>query len=410
MKATNTNFTALDIGSSKISVLAANVDFSGDARIGYQGIFKSSGIKAGIINDYKQAENSLINAIYHLERAIDKNVSTVSISISGVGVKSSYIYQKVRLLDGRVTSADVKVLKAKALEQFDEKQHTVLHYFPIEYTLDQNNSINNPVGMFGNILGCRLHVVTADTGQINNILNCFGKCHINVKEITIGSYAASLAVLTDDEKSLGSVVIDFGSNTTSFAIFSGSQLIYTGFVPLGGDHITGDIAKILSIGVDSAEKLKVMYGSALSSNNDSENIINLNELEPNSSHDFEGNITANDLSMIISARAEEIVELLKAEYDKVGVDHLIGRRIVLTGGGAQLRGLKEIVSTAFNKQVRIGQPLNIPGFENDHTTPSYCATLGLVKAEMIKLKKKSSFGRASTNILQKISSWLQDPA
>lgn len=409
MKATNINFTALDVGSSKISLLAASVDYSGDARIGYQGIFKSSGIKGGIINDYKKAENSIINAIYHLEKSIDRNISSVSISISGVGVKSSYIYQKIRLLDGKVTSGDIKLLSVKALEQFDSKQYTVLHYFPIEYTLDQNNSINNPVGMFGNILGCRLHVVTADTGQINNLINCFSKCHINVKEITIGSYASSLAVLTDDEKSLGSVVIDFGSNTTSFAIFSASQLIYTGFIPIGGDHITGDIAKILSIGVDSAEKLKVMYGSALSSNRDSENIINLSEIEPGINHDFDGNITANDLSMIISARAEEIIELLKAEYDKVGVDHLIGRRIVLTGGGAQLRGIKEIVSSTFNKQVRIGQPLNIPGFENDHTTPSFCSTLGLIKSEMLKQKKKSNLGMSSSNILQKISSWLQDP-
>lgn len=410
MKAINTNFTALDIGSSKISVLAAHLQFNGDARLGYQGIFRSSGIKAGEIKDFKLAENSIVSAIYNLEKEIDRNVSSLSISISGVGVKSSYIYHKVYVNDGRVTNNDVKTLISSAVELFSSRGKTVLHYFPIEFTLDQNNEINNPVGMFGNTLGCRLHVVTADSGLITNIMNCFAKCNINVEEIIVGAYAASLAVLTDDEKSLGSVVLDFGSDTTSFAIFSGSQLIYTGFVPLGGNSITSDIAKILSINMESAEKLKVLYGSALSSNNDTENIINLVEFGLNASTEDEHTITANDLSMIIAARAEEIVDLVKGEYDRIGVDHLVGRRIVLTGGASQLRGMKEIVTSTFSKQVRMGHPFNIPGFESDHTLQGYCACIGVIKNEMIKHKKHTGFEITSRNIFQKISSWLKDPA
>ncbi|MDX1924493.1 MAG: cell division protein FtsA [Rickettsiaceae bacterium] len=410
MKASSTNFTALDIGSSKISILGVDMQSDGEARVGYQGIFRSTGIKSGLIHDYDQAEHSIISAIYNLENDTQQNISNISILLSGVGVKSMYIYKKVKLLEGRVSSADVKALNNKAVETFNDTSQTVLHYFPIEYTLDQNHSINNPVGMFGNVLGCKMHVITSDTGQIANILNCFSKCHINVKDILVGVFASSLAVLTEDEKTLGSVVIDFGSDTTSFAIFAKGNLLYTKFIPLGGNHITSDIAKILSISMKNAEKLKVMYGSALRANIDTENIINLAEFGASPSNDDEMNITSNDLSSIISARAEEIVEIIKSEYDKTFLDHLVGRRVVLTGGGSQLRGMKEIVASNFNKQVRVGHPLNIPGFESDHTTQSFCACIGLVKYEMSKLKKQSSFAKASQTIMHKISSWLRDPA
>ena len=408
MKTTVTNFTALDIGSSRVSVLAANLESNGEARIGYQGIFQSFGLSAGVIKDYKALELSIVNSIYNLEKETDKNITSVTIAISGIGTKSLYIYQKVRLLSGRVTKSDVQLLTEKAMEEFGALNQTIIHYFPIEYTLDMNNSISNPIGMFGNVLGCRFHVVTADSPHITNLLNCFAKCHINVKEIVVGAYASSIAVLTEDEKALGSMVIDFGSSTTSFAIFIGGQLIYTGFVPLGGNSITSDIAKILNINIYSAEKLKVLYGSTLESANPNAAMINLSELDSNPGLDDESNITASDLSMIVKARVEEIVELVKAEYDRVGVDHLISRRIILTGGGSMLRGIKEVVASCFKKQVRVGHSLNIPGFANDHTATSYTAAIGLVKHEMIKQKKYSGFVQDSGKLLGRITSWFKN--
>ncbi len=409
MKASNTNYTAIDIGSSKISILAADLQGDGRARIGYQGLFRSSGIKAGIMRDYDQAEHSIVSAIYNLENDTQQNITEISLSLSGVGVKSMYIYKKIKLAEGRVSHADVTLLNSKAVETFNDTTHTVLHYFPIEYTLDQNHSINSPVGMFGNVLGCKMHVVTSDSAQVANILNCFSKCHINVKDILVGAYASGLATLTEDEKMLGSIVIDFGGDTTSFAIFSNGNLLFTKFIPLGGNHITSDIAKILSISMKNAEKLKVLYGSALKSNIDSDTLINVNELVGVSFSDDEIRISSNDLSAIISARVEEIVEMIKVEYDSTFLDYLVGRRIVLTGGGALLRGVKEIVASSFNKQVRVGQPLNIPGFESDHSSQSFCACLGIIKYGMSKIKIQSSFVKTSQTIINRLSSWLKEP-
>ncbi len=408
MKTPFTNFTVLDVGSSKISILAAKIQASGEARIGYQGIFQSSGIIAGVINDFKEAEQSLVNAIYTLEKEVDKNINSVSISISGIGTKSFYIYQKIRLPAGRVVKSDVQVLTEKAMEQFSNLNQTIIHYLPIEYTLDMNNSINNPIGMFGNVLGCRFHVVVADSCNITNIVNCFSKYNIKINEIVVGVYAASMAVLTEDEKALGSIVIDFGASTTSFAIFVGGQLIYTGFIPFGGNSITSDIAKILGVSVSAAEKLKVLYGSTVESASYNDTMINLAEIDSSSNLDEDSNITSSDLSMIIRARVEEIIELVKEEYDKVGVDHLISRRIILTGGGSMMRGIKEVVGSCFNKQVRIGHALNIPGFGNDHTASSYTSAIGLLKYEMIKQKKLSRFVPDSGKFLSKISGWFKD--
>ncbi len=408
MKTPFTNFTALDIGSSKISILAARVQANGEARIGYQSIFQSSGIVAGVVNDYKAAEQSIVNAIYTLEKEVDKNITSVAIAVSGIGTKSFYLYQKIKLPSGRVAKSDVQLLTEKSLKQIENLNQTIIHYFPIEYTLDMNNSINNPIGMFGNVLGCRFHVVVADSANITNIINCFAKYNIKISEIVVGVYASSIAVLTEDEKALGSIVIDFGASTTSFAIFVGGQLIYTGFVPMGGNSITSDIAKILGINMSSAEKLKVLYGSTVESSNYNDAMINLAEIDASANLDEDSNITSSDLSMIIRARVEEIIELVKEEYDKVGVDHLISRRVILTGGGSMMRGIKEMVSAAFNKQVRIGYALNIPGFESDHTASSYTSSIGLLKYEMIKQKKLARFVPDSGKLVKRITNWFKE--
>jgi cell division protein FtsA len=407
VKAHNTNFTAVDIGSSKISILAADLNISGDARIGYQSVFQSMGIKSGVIIDSDKAENSIINGIYNLEKSLDKNITSVNIAISGAGTKSLYVYQKIRLPNPKVSKEDIKNLLALALKKFDDSENTVIHYFPIEYTLDQNSSINNPLGMFGNSLGVRLHVIVANTSQVSNIINCFSKCHIKVKHIIAAPFAASLAVLTEDEKSLGSMVIDIGATTTSYAIFSGGNILYAGYIPVGSQHITSDISQVLSVSIPCAEKLKVMYGSATISDGDSVNLINIADIEKSDGYDFENNISSSDLKKIISARCEEMIEMIKGEYTRIGLDHLIGRRIVLTGGGAQLRGIKELVSSNFNKQVRIGYPQNIPGFDIDHSTYSYHTSIGIVKNEMSNIRKFASFSDSSANILEKMSSWFK---
>lgn len=408
MRSSAINFTALDLGSSKIALLGTHLDSRKyEVTVSYQGIFHSSGIKAGIIDNFKQTESSIENAIYYLEQEMGRNIKSISISLSGANTKSYFVHTKIPLETGQVTRQDLEKLINKSIDEFKLNDLVILHYFPVEYTLDQHNKIQNPDGMFGNSLGCTLHFVTANKNQISNVLNCFNKCNIHVSDIVLSVYVSALACLTEDEKSLGSIVIDFGARTTSFAVFFGSQMIYTGYVPIGSFHITSDIARILSISTAAAEKLKVLYGSAVIES-ESNTLINFNEIEPNHSPDEEINISPSDLSMIISARVEEILELIKFEYDKLDIDYLISRRIVLTGGASQLRGLREPVSRIFQKQARVGQPQKIPGFTQDHSLNSYTATLGILKYQMIKSKKLANSNTANNSVTGKILSWVKE--
>lgn len=407
MKTNNINFIAIDIGSSKICTLASDLKMTGEARIGYQGVYRSSGLKSGVVKNFTDVENSIVNSIYNLEKSLDSNINSVHISISGAGMKSLFIYQKLRLQNAKVSKEDIKKLTTDALRKFEDSDLSVIHFFPIEYTLDQNGSIHDPSGMFGSILGVRLHIVVCESSQISNMLSCFSKCHIKVKKIIASPYASALSVLTEDEKNLGSMVIDFGATSTSYVIFSAGKPVYIGYVRVGSDHITNDISQVLSIPHSTAEKLKVMYGSSSASNSDSENFINISDVESVDNVNTENNISSKELTEIISARCEEIIDLIKVDYDKVGIDHLIGRRIILTGGGSQLRGLKEMVSSCFNKHVRIGYPVNIPGFEIDHSTPSYSSAVGIVKCEMINLRKNSIFSIQNSNLFERFTSWFK---
>lgn len=413
MKAKLANSIALDLGSSKIAAIAAYVDQSGDGRVLCQHLQYSEGIKSGVVIDVKAAENSIVGAIYAIENACEKNVQYASISLSGAYTKSYYIYHKVKLSSNAITKQDIQKLIQKALGDFWIKDYEIIHYFPIEFTLDEHNSIQDPVGMLGKELGCRLHIIVAESNMLLNIGNCMSKCQVEISNILLAIYASGLSCLTEDEQNLGSVIIDIGAKTTSFGVFLGKKLLYTGYVPVGGWHITSDIAKAYSISIKAAEKLKVLYGSAVETTMTRDSLINLEEMDPYSNHAFgSGTTTSNELAQIISPRVDEILELIKNAYNTVGVDHLIARRIVITGGSSMLRGMKERVSVAFDKQVRLGKPSVLPGFSEDCNPCVYSVAIGMVKIHALKQQKSGaqlgSYASGNDGLLNKIVTWLKE--
>lgn len=413
MKARFANSITIDLGSSKIAALAAYIENNGDARILCQHMSHSEGLKSGLIVDLKQAENSIINAIYSLEKNSEKSVKDVAISLSGAGTKSYYIYNTVNLHPKNpVSKKDIKRLIEKSLSEFKLEGQDIIHYFPIEFTLDDYNSLDDPVGMLGKELGCRMHIVAAQSNMLLNISNCLSRCNVDISNIMLAIYADGMACLTEDEQTLGSIIIDIGARTTSFAIFLGKKLIYSGFAPVGGWHITSDIAKAFSIKLEAAEKIKVLYGSA-TCGLASDSLINLEDFDPTSSENLDNTtVTTLELAEIIAPRAEEILSLIKDEYDKVGIDHMIGRRMILTGGGATLHGMKELASKIFNRQARIGRPITIPGFIEECNPCVYSASLGMVKINAIA-KQKNFYLSAKQyeengGFFSKMIKWLRD--
>lgn len=410
MKAKASNFIALDLGSSKIAAVACYIDKAGDIRVFGQHLSYSEGLKSGIITNLKSAENSIIGAIYKIEKDCGKSIKQVTISLPGAGTKSYYVKHKIKISNQQILKQDVKKLIQKALSEFKFNDREIIHYFPIEFIVDGNNSVENPIGMFARELECQLHIITADSSLLMNIVNCFAKYQIEVTNVLLGAYATGIACLSDDERNLGSVIIDLGSRTTSFGIFLYNKLIYSGYIPIGSWHITYDIAKIFSISFSAAEKLKVLYGNAMPSSFDRDGSINIEDFEPDHQYDTIPNITASNLAEVIHSRLEEILLTIKEQYDKTALDRLIARRLVISGGGSTLRGVKELASKIFEKQVRIGKPTILPGFAEDHNPNAYASVVGAVKDQAQKQQKHFfEIGiEEDDNIIKKALVWLKE--
>ena len=319
MKSRSIDFVALDIGSSKISAIAAEVGNDGSVSIISQIIQGSDGIKSSSVNDWKNAANSILSTIYALENDLGVNIKKASISLSGVKTKSYYLSSKVTLRDTNVTKRDVEIVIKKALDSFKVEGYEIIHYFPIEFILDASEAIMDPVGMFGKILGCRLHIVAAHSVMLIDLANCLSKCHVEISSFVLSSYASGFASLTEDEKDLGAIAIDLGARSTSFSVFLSKKMIYSGSIPIGSWHITSDISKVLSIPFHIAERVKILHGKALEDPSDKRIRINLEEIYSDIDSSL-SLLTSSQLIEIIQPRLEEIFHMVKEQYDKTGLD------------------------------------------------------------------------------------------
>lgn len=340
-----------DIGSSKIAAAIGLIDSQGNLTIKNHYQAPSEGIKSSLVTNLIQAEESIINLVFEIEKKSKLFFKDTSISVCASNAKSTYVNAKVRIPGQHVTKQDVQNLVYKTLSEFDNNSQQVIHYFPIEFTLDNTPGIINPVGLIGKELKCNLHIISVGSGILTNLINCLDKCQIQVKDIILSTYAAGLANFNTQEQQNGAMIVDFGARATSFGILLDGKLIYCGSVPMGSWYITSDIAKAFSISMQSAEKLKILYGSSKILQNS--NMIHLKDLDP---IEFPENqvISTYDLSTVINARVEEIFTLLKNEYSKLKVDDLITKNLVLTGAGSKLNNLAETVGDIFSKVVKIG--------------------------------------------------------
>ena len=388
MKGKASNYIAFDIGSSKIAAVAANISKNGQTKINSQILQYSEGFKSGSITNMEFAENSIVAAIYALEQESDKSIKEIAISLSGVGVKSYYVNHKIKLGNQPISKQDIKKLLSKALAEFKVKDQEVIHYFPLEFILDENQHVDDPTGMYARELSCHLHIISADSFMLMNLTKCLAKCHVEVSDVFLSIYSSGLACLTKDEKELGSIIIDMGSNTSSFGIFLDNQLVYTGYVPIGSKDITRDIAKTFSISIAAADKLKILYGNS-SAKLVKNTTIRLDEFDPDNGYNAELSITALDLAKVIEAKVQEIFGKIKKECDRISMDHLLAKRVIITGGGASLSGLTSTAAELFQKQARAAKPEIIPGFAENYNPYMYSTVIGMIKAKSLKYQKNS---------------------
>ena len=368
---------ALDVGTSKVCCFIAHVDDDDALRIAGIGFHQARGLRAGAVVDMDAAEESILAAVHHAEQMADETIREVYLSFSAGAPQSCSVAVEVALNGHEIDDSDLRRVLAQGQTNGDAGDRKVIHTIPVGYSIDGSRGIRDPRGMFGERLGVTIHTITAQSGPLRNLTSCVSRCHLDVAGCVVSAYASGLACLVDDERDLGVTLIDMGGGATSIAVFIDGDIVHADVVPVGGNHITNDIARGLSTPVSYAERMKTLYGSALASADDERETIDVRLI--GEGEDAGANpVPRAQLTRIIRPRLEEIFELVRARLEASGFAERAGRRMVLTGGASQLQGLPELATQMFAKSVRLGRPRNIQGLAEATGGPAYSTCAGLL--------------------------------
>lgn len=377
-----TLLAALDIGSSKTTCFIGRPCEDHGFEIVGVGHKPSEGIKNGAIVDMDAAEKVIRKTVHAAENmAVEVMrgypLREVIANVSGMHVRSFGHSVEVDIGGHYITDNDVRRALASAQKKESQENLELIHTIPTFYQVDGQDGIRDPRGMHAEKFAVDINLVTAESVALRNMADCIEHSHLDIAALCSGAYASGLSSLVGDEIDLGCTVIDIGAGVTSFAVFHSGFMIYCDAVPMGGQNITNDIAKGLMTSVENAEKIKILYGCALASHTDESEMIDVPKLgederrEPNL-------IPRSYLVGIMQPRVEEILEHVRANLRDCGLDRVIGRRVVLTGGGAQLAGMKELSEIVLDKQVRIGKPIRLRGLPDAVSGPAFATAAGLL--------------------------------
>lgn len=411
VKARNGIIAALDIGSSKVCCFIARIEGGNQLRVVGIGHQQSSGIKGGNIVDMEAAEHALSSAVNAAEQMCGERVEEIVVGVGG-GYPASHTFGVEVAIGGHeVADRDIRRVLSQVHLPAETSDRELIHTMPIGYSIDGRAGVRDPRGMYGERLGVDVHLVTAASGAMRNLGICVKRAHLEIADRCVTSFAAGLASLVQDEMDLGVTLIDMGGGTTSIAVFYDGNLIYTDSIPVGGNHVTHDIARGLSTPVADAERMKILYGRSVSKPNDEYEIIDV-PLIGEQEHTEPNHVPRSILVGIIRPRIEETFELVRGRLEASGVDKLTGRRIVLTGGASQLDGIAESAAQILNKQVRNGRPVRVTGLAEATGGPAFSACAGLLT---YALRAQSSGTAASVpgaeseaSRFGRLGSWLRE--
>lgn len=374
---------ALDVGTSKISCFIARMsDDEGNYEVIGVGHQASAGIRGGTVVDLEAAETAIRQTVHAAEN-MAVNVMKgyplreVVINVPGIHAHSHHFSADIDMLGHEVTEQDVRRALARAQDQNLSTERDLIHTIPVGYVIDGHHGVRDPRGLFGQAMQVDIHLITGDSNALRNIATCIERSHLDIAAMCVSPYAAGLSSLVEDEMDLGCTVIDMGGGVTSIAVFQGGKLIYTDAIPVGGQHVTSDIARGLTTSIAQAERLKTLYGSAIASTNDQNELIDVPQLgEDEQGHP--NHVPRSLLIGIIQPRVEEIFELVRTRLQDSGLGAAGGRRVVLTGGASQLPGLRDLGQMVLDKQVRLGRPIRTGDLPDAVSGPAFATTAGLL--------------------------------
>lgn len=367
----------LDIGTTKVCAVVGEVDEEGRVHIAGVGTVPSSGMRKGVVIDIDATTRAIEEAIDRAERMSGVEVQSLYVGVSGEHITSTNSRGIIAVSRGdhEIASADVeRVIDAARMAALPASDREVVHLLPRGFVVDGHDGVRNPVGMYGARLEVEAHIVTGTSTVLANLLKCVQRAAVEVDEVVLEPLASAEAVLAPAERELGVVIADVGGGTTSLGIFAGGGLCHTAVLPVGGHHLTNDIAVGLRTPVAEAEKLKVRYGAASpqdTSEGELIEVFNVGDREPRI-------LPRRVLCEIIEPRLTEMCSLLRLQIRRSGYAHLVPAGIVLTGGTALLRGIGKFVSEKLDLPSRIGIPEQIGGLVDAVNSPVYATGVGLV--------------------------------
>src|SRR5512134_1135149 len=396
---------ALDIGTSKVAALVAELRPDGTIDILGMGAHESKGLKKGVVVNIEATVNAVQRALEEAELMADCKIASAFTGIAGSHIKSFNSTGMVAVKDREVGPMDVEraIETAKAVNIPTDQQ--ILHVMRQEFIIDGQEDVREPIGMSGVRLEVKVHIVTGAVSAAQNIVKCVRRCGLEVADLILQPLASSIAVLSDDEKELGVALVDIGGGTTDIAIFREGAIRHTAVIPIAGDQITNDIAMALRTPTPEAEIVKIRHGCALRAGADPDEMIEVPGLGDRPPRQ----LSRQTLAEVIEPRVEELYTLVQQVLRQSGFEELLSSGIVLTGGSSVMQGMVELGEEIFHMPVRLGVPRYSGGLADVVQSPRYATAMGLLaegRSQVergILARQTGSFGAT----LRRMREWFQ---
>ncbi len=396
----------LDIGTTKICCVVGEVSPDGINVIGI-GTHPSIGLRKGVVVNIESTVESIKKAVEEAELMAGCEISSVYAGIAGGHITGFNSHGIIAVKGTEITQTDVDRVIDAARAVAIPMDREVIHVLPQEFIVDDENGIQNPLGMAGVRLEAKIHIVTGAVASAHNIVKCANKAGLDVCDIVLESLASGESVLSREEKELGTALIDLGGGTTDLAIFTQSNIRHTFVLALGGNNLTNDIAIGLRAPHAEAEKIKKKFGTCIASDIKPDDTIEVPGMGGRKPRKLQKQI----LGEILEPRMEEIFSLLQREISRAGMENMITSGIVVTGGTSLLTGVSEIAESIFNLPVRLGKPQGISGLVDVVNNPMYATGVGLVlfgarnqSEKKFRIRDSNIFNR----VMNRMKKWFRD--
>ena len=400
----NNLIVGLDIGTTKICAIAVEGDDIEALNVVGVGTAKSEGLRKGVVVNIEKTVKAIKKAVEECELMCGTQIRSVYAGIAGHHIRGQNSRGMVTVYHNRiVTDEDIRRV-IDAAQVLIPNDREVLHILPQEFIVDDQDGVQNPLGMAAARLEVNVHIVTGSVTSAQNIIKCCNQSGLDVEDIVLEPLSSSQAVLSPDEQEVGVVLVDIGGGTTDVTIYSEGSIVHTAVLALGGNHLTHDIAIGLGAPLHEAEGIKHNFGVAMTSMVEENEMIEVPSVGGRNNRTMKKRVLAS----IIEDRFREIFELIAHEIEKTHFHTLMASGVVITGGTCIMPGADQLASQVLNLPVRVGFPENISGLREMIYSPKYATSVGLVRYGITSNQGKLHFAGDDTNLFHKVSKRMKD--